>query len=263
MIKNVEGLLEKVTANIREQMDVAVIGLSGGADSTLVAILCKQALGGENVYGIHLPYGEIDDTNFNVKSVAVAHKLGIWDRTLRINQAVDALTDQFEPLSELNQGNMRSRMRMVALYTICCALSENLSGQRVRVLGTGNLSEDFIGYDTKGGDALADYFPIGELVKSEVYQLLEYFRDQGVISEEMINRTPSAGLWDGQTDEDELGFTYNSMEQYVLFGFKWGVENFFGFEDPVATFVGDRHKTNKHKHEAPPVASLREFCEDE
>jgi NAD+ synthase len=261
MIKDIDGLLEHVTICLRKRMDAAVVGLSGGADSTLVALLCVKALGKENVHAVHMPYNKLDSDTFNSKSVALAKHLGVNESTVWIDDPVNILAGSFGHLSEINQGNMRSRMRMITLYTTCCQVAER-TGQQVRVIGTGNLSEDFIGYDTKGGDALCDYFPIGTLVKSEVYQLLEYFRDQSEITEEMINRIPSAGLWNGQTDEDELGYTYNEMEPYVLMGAKDGALSLHQlFDDPIAMFVYNRHIDNKHKHEAPPVIGLRGFCD--
>jgi len=264
MIKNINGLLEHISINLRKRMDMAVVGLSGGADSTLVAILCAKALGRENVYGVHMPYDQDDLETFNSRSVKLATHLKIHAQMVRIGGAVDALSSEVLCLSKLNMGNMRSRMRMVALYSVCCNVAE-LTGKRVRVLGTGNLSEDFIGYDTKGGDALADYFPIGELVKSEVYQLLDYFRDQGVITEEMIDRVPSAGLWDGQTDEEELGYSYDEMEEHVLNLYSAMIRNRgivrpTNHNDPIYKFVHDRHMANRHKHEAPPIVALRGFC---
>lgn len=258
MIIDIEGLLNKVTKELQKRMDIAVIGFSGGADSTLVALLCVRALGKENVHAVHMPYNQLDEETFNSKSVVLAQHLDVNESTVWIDDAVNMLGGQFDHLSEINQGNMRSRMRMISLYTTCCQVAEQ-TGQRCRVIGTGNLSEDFIGYDTKGGDALCDVFPIGTLVKSEVYQLLEYFRDQGTITEEMIDRVPSAGLWDGQTDEDELGYSYNEMEPHVLRGFDIGIPD---VSNPVGQFVWDRHLTNKHKHEAPPVLGLREFCKE-
>lgn len=260
MIKDINGLLECVKQELQKTMDTAVVGLSGGADSTLVALLCKMALGKDNVYGVHMPCNQLDKDTFNTKSVVLARHLGINERTIDIAGAVDRLSDQFNygaDISKLNQGNIRSRMRMISLYTLCCKVGEQ-TGKRCRVIGTGNLSEDYIGYDTKGGDALADVFPIGELVKSEVYQLLEYFRDQGVITEEMIDRVPSAGLWDGQTDEEELGYTYDEMEPHVLMGYKDGTVS---LGEPISMFVYNRHIDNKHKHETPPVAELRRFCD--
>lgn len=260
MIKDIDGLLEHVTSCLRKEMDAAVIGLSGGADSTLITLLCVKALGKENVHVVHMPYNKLDNETFNTRSVILADHLGVNESTVWIDGAVDALSGQFGNVSELNQGNMRSRMRMVTLYTTCCDIAEQ-TGKRVRVIGTGNLSEDYIGYDTKGGDALADYFPIGSLVKSEVYQLLDYFRDQKVITEEMIDRVPSAGLWDGQTDEDELGYTYDEMAPFVLHGLKEGATSLHLFYDnPIAMFVFNRHEANRHKHDTPPSCWMRGFC---
>ena len=256
MIKNIEALLGRVTKEIREKTDVAVVGLSGGADSTLVATLCVLALGKNNVYGVHMPYNDLDKRTFNARSRSLVKKLNINEETVQINDAVEGLSKQFYALSTLNHGNMRSRMRMVSLYTAACALSEEL-GKRVRIVGTGNLSEDYIGYDTKGGDALTDFFPIGSLLKSEVYQLHDHFIAIGVLTEELVDRVPSAGLWDGQTDEDELGMSYNDMQDSVLRGLAGKLD----LTNPVDKFVADRHAANKHKHEAPLTFDLREFCE--
>lgn len=260
MIKDIAGLLAQVKFDIRRTTDVATIGLSGGADSTLVAMLCVQALGKENVCGVHMPYSQLDDNKFNARSMAFAKFLGINDRTVNISDPVNTLVKAIggSALSILNKGNMKSRMRMVTLYTINCQLSES-TGKRCRVIGTGNLSEDFIGYDTKGGDAVADLFPIGMLFKSEVYQLLDHYVTQGLLKDEFIDRVPSAGLWDGQTDEGELGFTYAEMQEAIM----RIMNNKFDPNNRVDIFVKARHEGNKHKHEAPPVCELRHFCEQE
>jgi NAD+ synthase len=154
---------------------------------------------------------------------------------------------------------------MSILYSTSHHLSDTLK-KKSRVVGTGNLSEDFIGYETKGGDALADIFPIGELYKSEVYQILEYFVQQGTLNDDLIDRTPSAGLWEGQTDEEEIGYSYNEMEQSIrkLRDQETGLTT----KDLDMTslseldkFVQKRHLKNKHKHLAPPVIRLRRFCD--
>ncbi len=262
---NTEAVITRITEEIKKNVDTAVVGLSGGADSFLVMLLSEIALGKENVYAYSMPYSATDLETFNSKSKSYADHIGVNHKTINIGASADAISASVsdavdaegKSISTLNAGNARARTRMCFLYGIAHHLNEKLKN-RVRVMGTGNLSEDFIGYDTKGGDALADIFPIGQLFKSEVYALLEYFRDQGKITEEMINRVPSAGLWEDQTDEDELGHSYNSMEPAIRFI----MENYETIEEStlsdIELFVWRRHITNKHKHEAPPVITLRD-----
>jgi NAD+ synthase len=261
MIKTteIENIIEDIKSSIKSNMEIATIGLSGGADSTLVACLCVLALGKENVYGYGMPYNKLDAKTFNLRSANLATKLEINYRTFSITNSVSAvkkeMTGPGTALSTINEGNLRSRMRMIYLYTLNCKLGETLK-KRARVLGTGNLSEDFIGYDTKGGDALADFFPIGELYKSEVYQLLDYFVEIGMLNEDMIDRIPSAGLWNGQTDEEELGYSYDEMEpiiqvcleNYDTIGTEWIDLWYTGNEATLFHFIWNRHIANKHKH---------------
>lgn len=286
MIKDIPGLIENLKVQIKMQTDVAIIGLSGGADSTLVAILCRLALGKENVVGIHMPYGKTDTsgTKFNARSVRFARHLEIKEEYIPITEIADAITKAIVPhpgdhgsyrwggeeaISNLDKGNACARSRMAVLYGMAGYLAHSdFKGKRIRVIGTGNLSEDFIGYDTKGGDALADFHPIGRLFKSEVYQLLTYFVEQGFINEDHVDRVPSAGLWDGQTDEGELGHTYNEMEPEIrkmMFDDRSGMdivqaENFCE-PTPLNEFVFKRHIANKHKHEAIPSFDVKGFVD--
>ncbi len=261
MIKDIPALVSKITSEIAAFTDIATLGMSGGADSTLMAILCAKALGPENVRTLHMPYGLTDYETFNAKSSNIATYLSLNVEWTNIGSSVRALSQcilRYAPLSTLNSGNMRSRMRMVALYTYACSIAED-TGLRVRVMGTGNMSEDYIGYDTKGGDSIADIFPIGDLFKSEVYQLLDYFVEQGVIIEDMIDREPSAGLWEGQKDSDELEHTYNEMEPAIVRALSGSLD----FNLDVDVYVWKRHLANKHKHEATATIDLSEFkCEE-
>jgi len=270
----IESLMKIITDDIKKNLEVAVIGMSGGADSTLLTALCVRALGKENVYGIGMPYNQLDADTFNDRSQKIATKLGINYKVLPIGATVDAFSTGFGEMSTLNEGNLRSRMRMLHLYAECCSIGER-TGKATRVMGTGNLSEDFIGYDTKGGDALADIFPMGELYKYEVYALLAHLVDNETLDYDMIDQTPSAGLWDGQTDEEELGMSYNEMAPAIKFLLTYyaefdGITDVDAFSDvyyriaikfndnfiETLWFVWKRHFVNKHKHVAPYVTSL-------
>jgi len=265
---NISEVVEHICNEIKAFTDITVIGLSGGADSTLVACLCKQALGRENVYGIGMPFNEFDRETFNDVSESLASKLGVNYYVKPVTNIADSIDKQIlipelcPELTPVNSGNSRSRARMCVLYGVAHSLSTSCN-KRVRVMGTGNLSEDFIGYDTKGGDALGDLFPVGELYKSEVYKFLDYFVENGLIESKHVNKTPSAGLEDGQTDEEDLGFTYDEMELGIRFC-RGNLKNMPVIIKSISTvgeFVWNRHLCNKHKHEAPPTIGVRKFLD--
>lgn len=261
MISNIPDLLKHLYKNIKLEMDVAVIGMSGGADSTLCSILCANALKSENVYSCHMPMTSKDEEYYNKNSLEIANYLGLQCLKFPIQEIVNPLNNllssefPLDSISTLNKGNSRSRIRMSLMYGVSHHVSETLN-KKTRVVGTGNLSEDYIGYDTKGGDALADYFIIGDLFKSEVYQLLDYFKAKGQIRDSMIDRVPSAALWEGQTDEQELGYSYDEMELSI----RKIMHSKSTLTSEIDLFVKNRHLANKHKHEAPKVLSLRNYC---
>ena len=163
MIKDKLRVIEAIVTDIRKHTDIAILGMSGGADSTLVAILCKIALGKEKVYGVTMAYGEEDEIHEQEVDETMRH-LGINRYVIPIKGIVthfeDALVENLNTscLSITNSGNIRSRVRMTCLYSIAHHIA--WPNKRVRVVGTGNLSEDFIGYDTKFGDSGCDFFPI-------------------------------------------------------------------------------------------------------
>jgi NAD+ synthase len=268
VITDMQGIIKTIIEEITQHMDIAVVGMSGGADSTLTAILCQQALGAERVHSLHMPANPHDEATFNYDSRRIATALGIHQYTLPVAPLAEALLKGcrqalgVELLSPVNEGNARARGRMCMLYTFSHHLGLT-SGLRARVVGTGNLSEDFIGYDTKGGDSLADLFPIGDLFKSEVYQMLDYFVEKKHIADSMINRVPSAGLWPEQTDERELGYTYNEMETAIraCLGGKIAPHSAPDSLSPVEKFVLARHRHHGHKHQAPPVTAVRKYCD--
>lgn len=186
----------------------AVIGISGGKDSTIAAALCVEALGKESVIGVLMPNGIQSDIQDSYK---VVESLGINYHMVNIGDTVFALTDQLEGIihvSEQTRVNMPARIRMTTLYAIAQSLPNG-----GRVVNTCNRSEDFVGYSTKFGDSAGDFSPLSNLMVHEVIQI----GHELPIPVELVDKTPSDGLC-GKTDEDNLGFTYAQLDDYITRG---------------------------------------------
>lgn len=180
-----------------------VLGLSGGVDSSLVATLACEALGPKKVLGIMLPVdAEKDDKNVE-DATLLAEKLGIQHEIFELKQAVAAYKSL--NLDKVALGNLTARLRMVTWYA-------RANQQNRLVLGTGNKTELMIGYFTKYGDGGTDILPIGNLYKTNVWDLSKHLG----LPEKIIEKAPSAGLWQGQTDEGEIGITYPELDS-ILF----------------------------------------------
>ncbi|MBO6123264.1 MAG: NAD+ synthase [Methanobrevibacter sp.] len=184
--------------------DGIVLGLSGGIDSTLAAYLAFEALGKDKLYGIVLPSNTTpaEDT---VHGIEVAQKLGIDYKEIPI----DSILDEYLSLTGLEEsrlavGNLKARIRMSIIYYYANA-------NNYLVSGTGNRSEILIGYFTKHGDGACDIEPIGDLYKTDVYKLAKYLN----IPSEVISKPPRAGLWNNQTDEEEIGMSYDLLDQIL------------------------------------------------
>lgn len=210
-----EELARKLTSWIREQVKAAdargvVLGISGGLDSSVVAVLCKKALP-QNTLGVLMPCysSEIDLSHARL----VAQKFDIATTTVTLDSVFDAVkkalpTAGFDAETEkLAQANLKPRLRMLTLYYLANRLG-------YLVVGSGNRSELEVGYFTKYGDGGVDILPLGNLLKSEVRELARYLG----IPEEIISKPPSAGLWPGQTDEGELGISYEELDRYLMSG---------------------------------------------
>jgi NAD+ synthase len=180
----------------------AVVGISGGIDSAVVAALCVETLGPDNVVGVSLPYGKQDTTD----AKTLADQLCIDFITNDITKAVDSIA-QPGFYDKIVRGNIMARIRMVHLY-----MHSNLYGGIV--VGTTNRSEAEIGYYTKYGDGGVDVEPIADLWKREVYEMGKLLN----IPKPIMTKAPSACLWEGQTDEGEFGFTYDDIEKYFTCG---------------------------------------------
>ncbi|WP_276299110.1 NAD+ synthase [Halorussus lipolyticus] len=182
--------------------DRAVLGLSGGIDSTLTAYLAVEALGKENLHGLVMPGAVSDDENMS-DAEWVAQELGIPYDLFEINPIVNKFLDTY-PEAEDDQlavGNARARTRAVLNYLVA-------NHENALVLGTGNRSEALVGYYTKYGDGAVDCHPIGNLYKQQVRQLAGHVG----VPEELVEKPPTAGLWAGQTDEEELGIDYDTLD---------------------------------------------------
>lgn len=210
---NIQLDLEKRLNFIRQQVDGngfngVVIGISGGIDSALVAALCVKALGRDRVTGVWMPAYSQEVHAEDSKKLAEAINMELL--TVDLGNPFDAMKEklsEFISLSDLSLGNMKARLRMVTLYAIG-------NEKRYLVSDTCNRSEIHIGYFTKGGDGLADFNPVASLTKHEVRILSEYLG----VPDSIINKAPSADLWAGQTDENEMGFTYEALDRFLLTG---------------------------------------------
>jgi len=185
----------------------AVVGISGGKDSSIVAALCVEALGKERVIGVLMPNGEQKDIDCSKQLVA---HLGIPYYVCNIKNAVDGVLESLQAsgveISRQTRVNLPPRIRMSTLY----ALSQSKNG---RVANTCNLSEDWVGYSTRYGDAAGDFSPLGKLTVREVKAIGKYLN----LPINLVEKVPSDGLTD-KTDEDNLGFTYAALDEYIRTG---------------------------------------------
>ncbi len=211
--QNVQQDIEKRVAFIREQIEGqglngAVVGISGGIDSAVTAALCVRALGRDRVIGVWMPaYSQQVHAEDSHK---LAEAIGLNLVTVDLAAPFDAIVSQIAPVLELDdktKGNTKARLRMTTLYAIA-----NQKGYLV--VDTCNRSEIYVGYMTKGGDGLADINPVASLTKHEIRIIA---RALGV-PESILTKAPSADLWANQTDEQEMGFTYEELDRFLITG---------------------------------------------
>jgi NAD+ synthase len=226
----------------------AVVNLSGGLDSSLSCYLAADAMGAENVLALRLPYKTSTPDSLEHAQMVIA-ALGVQSLTIPITDMVDGLVSQFPEMSQIRKGNIMARARMIALYD----QSEAFHGLAV---GTGNKTEILLGYTTLFGDSACAVNPLGDLYKTQARQLASAMGIPQVI----IDKPPSADLWLGQTDEGELGFTYDEVDQllYMLVDQRYKPEDCVeaGFSESFVRVVMERVRRNHFKRVMPPIAKL-------
>lgn len=204
--KRVEELLVKFlhdeTSNAG--FSKAVVGISGGVDSAVVAALTAKALGKQNVLGLIMPYKTSSPESARDAEV-LAKQIGIRTETIPVTAMVDALTDNGKVKDNVRRGNIMARARMIILY-------DRSSRDHALVIGTGNKTELLLGYGTIHGDVASAINPIGDLYKTQIWQLAESMG----IPESIRKKKPSADLWLGQTDEAEMGFSYGEVDRLLF-----------------------------------------------
>ncbi len=241
MAKDMKSLKGRIAAWIRDKVEEAgakgaVIGLSGGIDSSVVAVLAKEALG-ERVLGVIMPCHSHGGDAEHAKMIA--KKFGIMTETVDIGPVFDALVSVIPKAGGVAPANIKPRLRMTTLYYFA-----NL--HNYIVLGTDNKDELMVGYFTKYGDGGVDLLPIASLYKSEVRELGRVLS----IPEAIINKAPSAGLWSGQTDEEEMGISYEELDRILH-----AIENneTEDIDSDKLKKVRGMIKTSEHKRRLPEI----------
>lgn len=235
MREKVDAIVSWLQGKIKQSgVEGLVVGISGGVDSALISALAMKACAKDKVLGLIIPCGgsKADEES----AMKVVKAIDIDARRVDLSGIlaefdVQVNRDLPEETQRLRYANAKSRLRMVALYYYANALN-------YLVLGTSNRTEIELGYYTKYGDGGVDIEPIGHLLKREVREMAAYLG----IPDEVVNRTPSAGLWEGQTDEEEIGFSYDELDKAV---------NGEKVDDQVSKMVENMKVATEHKRQMP------------
>jgi NAD+ synthase len=246
--------VEKVLcAFIREELAKfsyrrAIIGLSGGLDSSVCAFLAAKAIGPKNVIGLILPYGisfgeDVRDAQ------SLARRLGIRSQVIDISPMVDAYFSRYPTQDRIRIGNKMARERMSILYDFSAR-------EKALILGTSNKTELLIGYGTIHGDMACAINPLGDLYKTQIKKLAAHLG----VPAKILKKRPTAGLWPGQTDEGELGLTYSEIDQilFQLIDERKAKKDVIaaGFDSEAVEKIANLIKNSEFKRKMPPIAKL-------
>ncbi|MGB9824437.1 MAG: NAD+ synthase [Candidatus Hydrothermia bacterium] len=268
LLKNEElELYKKIIVNsIRDRYEklgvkVGIVALSGGVDSSLVAVLSKEALG-DNLLCLIMPEEGVSPQEDIEHALDLVKKFNINYRIIPINAAIEWFKERYEEIEAANKNqklalaNVKPRIRMILNYLY----ANTLGGF---VIGTSNKTELLLGYGTKYGDIAVDFYPIGDLYKTQVWQMSDYVG----IPTEIIRKKPSAGLWVGQTDEEELGHTYYEIDRvlYCLVELELSVREtseVLNLKEEAILDIYQRVVSSEHKRKIPTITRLSRMCLD-
>jgi NAD+ synthase len=250
---NAELLRSILVSFIRNEVqkvgvDRVVVGLSGGVDSGLSTMLAAEALGPSHVLGILMPYRSSSSEGQDHAELVV-QKCGIESLTVDITRQIDAYFEQFPVADQRRRGNKMARERMTILY-------DHSARWNALVLGTSNKTELLLGYGTLHGDMASAINPLGDLYKTQVWALAEFVG----VPEVIVNKKPSADLWEGQTDEGELGFSYREVDRllYLMVDERYSKEELIaeGFPEGFVDEVMLRIMNSQFKRRLPVIAKI-------
>jgi len=246
-----------IVAFIRSQLEQTgfgrvVMGLSGGVDSATVAFLCARAIGAEQLLGVRMPY-RTSASDAEADALRVVEALGCRTERVEISPMVEPMLGLIGPEEDaslrLRRGNVMARQRMIVLYDRSASFD-------ALVAGTSNKTEALLGYGTLYGDMAAAFAPIGDLYKSQLREIAQFLG----VPPEIVAKPPSADLWPGQTDEDELGATYADLDRalYALIDRRWTLARATaaGLDRELLEWVARRVAVMEYKRQTPPVAKI-------
>src|SRR5436190_8205729 len=247
-------LIAKVLENfIRDELSKAgfsrvVVGLSGGIDSAVACLLATRALGAENVRAVLMPYRASSKESL-IDASSVVNQLRIKSETIEITSIVDGYFSTQPEANSLRRGNAMARARMIVLF-------DKSMEYRALVLGTSNKTELLLGYGTLHGDMASAVNPIGDLYKTQVWALAQAVG----VSDSVVRKQPSADLFQGQTDEDDLGFRYRQVDEllYLMVDERYSTEELeaAGFEPAFIRRVSDMVRNSQFKRRLPVIAKV-------
>jgi len=251
---SINNEIDKIVSFMKLQLSSSgfnklIVGLSGGIDSAVTAALAVKAIGSENVHAVMLPYRLSHPNSLN-HAKEVADKLNLKYEIIDISPMVDSYFDNYDKTADtLRRGNRMARERMCVLYDLSAK-------QRALVAGTGNLSELMIGYCTQYGDSACAFEPIGHLYKTHVFELAKALN----LPDCVIDKRPTADLWEDQTDEDEMGITYPRLDEilYQKYELKKSYEEMtnLGIKQEELEKVTKMVKSSEFKRNMPPVPEV-------